>query len=69
MTKPRPVGSPKRVYGERHTNRLIEGYKCDDCAGRAFVEKGRIRVLHDPLGCTRYLRLKREHPKMYDQRA
>lgn len=69
MTQKLSVGTSRRVYGERQTNRLIAGYQCDDCGGHAFVEKARVRVLHDPDGCARYLRLKAQHPKMYDQRA
>lgn len=52
----------KNLVTEQH--RAIHGFRCRDCRGKAYADKGRVRVRHSN-DCAIYTRLLLTHPLFY----
>lgn len=52
----------KNNVGAQH--RLIYGFRCKECRGKAYADAGRVRVAHSQ-DCAIFLRLLWTHPNFY----
>lgn len=50
------------VITDKH--HAIHGFRCKECRGKAYADKGRVRVAHRQ-DCPIYLRLVLTHPRFY----